>query len=69
MGRYDNTAFKLFASEKEVTEFLKSGEVGIIVGLFLRKNESYALFYLKDEPENKKEAPKVELRKKGLKND
>jgi hypothetical protein len=65
MGKYSSAAFKLFASEKEVTEFLKGGEVGQIVGLFLRKNESYALFYLKDEPvvEIKKEAPKKELRK------
>jgi hypothetical protein len=56
---------KVFASEKEVNAFLKSGKVGQIVGLYLKKNESFVLFYLRDEPvvEIKKEAPKKELRK------
>lgn len=65
MSKYANTEMKVFASEKDVNAFLKSGEVGQIVGLYLKKNESFVLFYLRDEPvvEIKKEAPKKELRK------
>jgi hypothetical protein len=58
MSRYDGSQMKVFASEKEVNSFLQSGEVGLIVGLFMKKNESFVLFYLKDEPIVSKEIKK-----------
>lgn len=58
-SKYKDTLMKVFASEKDVTSFLQSGEVEKIVGLFMKKNESFVLFYLKDEPEIKKLAQKA----------
>lgn len=60
MGKYDKTLLKVLPDEKHVASFLQSGEVGQIVGLFLKRNESFVLFYLKDEPakdETKKAVP------------
>lgn len=56
-SRYVGTLLKVFTDEREVTAFLQSGEVGQIVGLFLKKNESFVLFYLKSEPEKEIEKP------------
>lgn len=60
MGKYYKTLLKVLPDERHLAAFLQSGEVGQIVGLFLKRNESFVLFYLKDEPakdETKKAVP------------
>ena len=55
---YRNTLLKVLPDEKHVASFLQSGQVGKVIGLFLKKNESFVLFYLQDEPK-----PEIEIKK------
>lgn len=43
---YTSSKVKVFATEKDANAFLQSGEVGTIISFFIRKNESFVLFYL-----------------------
>jgi len=46
MSKYSNVVMKVFATEKDVAAFMKSGEVGTLIGLHLKRNESFVMFYL-----------------------
>lgn len=50
-SKYEGTLYKVLPDEKSVATFLKSGEVSQLIGLFLKKNDSFVVFYFKDEPE------------------
>lgn len=46
VSKYKESKVKTFATEKEANAFLQSGEVGNVIGLHIRRNESFVLFYL-----------------------
>jgi hypothetical protein len=66
-SKYTDSKVKTFATEKEANAFLQSGEVGHVIALNLRRNDSFVLFYLpyvETVTEEKTENTKL---KKGLK--
>lgn len=66
-SKYTESKVKTFATEKEVNVFLQSGEVGHVIGLHLRRNESFVLFYLPYvEPVTEEKTEEKKL-KKGIK--
>jgi hypothetical protein len=66
-SKYTETKVKVLATEKDVAAFLQSGEVGQVIGLHLRRNESFVMFYLPHvEPVTEEKIEDKKL-KKGLK--
>ena len=67
-SKYTESKVKVFATEKDVNAFLQSGEVGHVIGLHLRRNESFVMFYLPYvEPVTEEKTEDKKLIKKGLK--
>jgi hypothetical protein len=62
MSKYLNSKVKSFVSAKDANDFISSGIVGFIIGLFQGSNGVFTLFYL-EEPEKKLD--KTKLNKKG----
>jgi len=62
MSRLAKSELRVFKDEKDLNAFLREGNVGEIIGLYLKKNESFVLFFLPYEPQ------KI-IPKKGLKHD
>lgn len=66
-SKYTDSKVKTFATEKDANAFLQSGEVGQVISLQLRRNDSFILFYLpyvETVTEEKTEDKKL---KKGIK--
>ena len=66
-SKYTESKVKTFATEKDANSFLQSGEVGHVIALHLRGNNSFVLFYLPYvEPVTEEKTDDKKL-KKGLK--
>jgi hypothetical protein len=66
MSKYAGSKMKLFPSEKEVNSFFQSGEVEQVIGLYMKRNESFVLFYIETSP-IKEETEELKISKKGKK--
>ena len=66
-SKYTESKVKTFATEKDANAFLQSGEVGHVISLDIRRNDSFVLFYLPYvEPVTEEKTDDKKL-KKGLK--
>jgi hypothetical protein len=64
MSKFLKTKMKVFATEKDVAAFFQSGEVGSLIGLHLRKNESFVMFYLPyEKPETEENTDNKKIKK------